>query len=360
MGPCAGDPTCRAACLQNYRVGNDTKTPAFESCMVGSCASPCNLVCGGVAEAANPDAANTCQDCFRSQGCNAAVACMSDLTCATYAFCAVESVTPGACASLLDGGVDAASAFVSVGFSYCYSACELDSEWSCVGHVEWPPATSAELTIHLRVQDVVTQVGVPGVVAEVCNISDNSSPCARPTAVETTDDAGNVTLIQDPDAGPIFANGAYINLMNGPDSGIVPAALFWSFPISQSSVSFQLQTITPSELATNFLPSLPITPDPSTGYVVVVGYDCLPGVNGVGMTFTLSTPGSSRVFYERNQTIDPGATETDTSGTALFVNVPPGTHFVTAVAATGGALGTFPLFVWKGSATTVWALPQAN
>ena len=355
MGPCAGDPACRARCVQTYRAGNDLKTPAFESCLVRSCATPCGLECGGVAEGANPDAAVACQDCYRSQGCAAATDCISDPACATYAICAVESVTPGSCAYLLDGGIDAASPFTTVGFSYCLDACQLNSNWSCAGHVEWPPVIGGELTIQLRLVDTVLQQPVPGVLAKVCNGADTT--CQSPTVMAATDDAGTVQLAQYPEAGPIFSSGAYIDLSEG---GILPGVFFWSFPLSQSPVSFQVQTVTPSEVP-EVLSAVDAAADPMTGFVVVVGFDCLPSVNGAGMTFTLATPGVSHVFYEQKGVIDPSATETDNSGTALFVNAPVGSNFVNAfAAAAGGPIGRFPIFVRENSVTTVYALPQPN
>jgi hypothetical protein len=355
LGQCGGDPTCRARCFQTDRVGSDPNAPAFEACMVRWCATPCGLVCGGVAEAANPDAATACQTCYQSQGCMAAVGCLSNPACTAYAFCAVESALPGSCAQMLDdGGVDA-SAFTSVAFSYCVNACEFDSDWSCVGHVEWPPAVTGEATIHLHVYDTTSFLPVAGVLAQVCN--GNDPYCAKPSVRGTTLPDGTVTLVQQPDAGPVFTNDAYLDLSGG---GTVPEMFFWSFPLSQSSTSFDVGTVTSMEAMVDYEQPVGVVQDLNLGFVAVNGFDCLPSIAGTGMTFALTAPGSPRAYYALSGVLDPQAVATDDTSTAVFFNVPIGSNFLAASAIPAGPIGQFGLFLRPGTVTLVYALPQPN
>ena len=90
--------------------------------------------------------------------------------CAAAAFCLVEAKTPGNdCAQMLDdAGVDAA-AFAYVTSGNCVSDCQMDSNWSCVGNVAWPPAVPGDLTILLSLGDGPTGEPRAGVTAVLCN-----------------------------------------------------------------------------------------------------------------------------------------------------------------------------------------------
>jgi hypothetical protein len=196
----------------------------------------------------------------------------------------------------------------------------------------------------------------PGVTAMVCDNSDVS--CSHPSATGVTDSDGTVSLVQQVDAGPVYVNG-YIDLSGGGGVGIVPELLFWSFPLGQSPASLSATTVTPFELAA-FLAAVTVTQDVGNGYVYAVGFDCLQ-FRGMGLTFAITPAGSSQILYQQGSTFSPGLSATDDTGGALFVNAPAGGSVLTAtVAAAGGPIGQFPLFVRDGGVTEVWALPQPN
>ncbi len=351
LGPCAGEPTCRARCLQQHRAPNDPAVPDLESCIVRACASACNLTCGGVAEAADPDAAVACQTCYQSQGCAAAQECIADPRCAAALFCDLERATPpdDSCLSLLDdAGVDA-STLENVS-SACSGSCEFGASWSCVNHVTWLAGVSGDLTIELKVLDGVTQMVIPGVSAKVCNLSDVG--CIAPTASGVTGSDGIVELVQSADAGPVLSSG-YIDL----SGGITPEVFFWSFPINPSPATMTVIAVTPAETSA-LLAYLQVTPQPGTGFVYAYGIDCFQ-IAGQGMTFSIAPSGSSQIFYQQGSTFSPGLTATTGVGGALIVNAPEGNLELTAsVGGAGGAIGHFPLFVRDGGGAEVWALPQ--
>jgi hypothetical protein len=323
--------------------------------MVRSCASPCGLVCGGVAEAANPDAAAACQACYLGQGCTAVGACLSDPACASYGFCAVEALTPNEsfyCSQLLDdGGVDA-SVFTNLTLNVCAPTCEFNANWSCAGRVTWPSGASGGLTIQMMLLDALSQEAIPGVTAKVCASDD--SMCDHPSATEVSAMDGTVTLVQQVDAGPVFTNG-YIDLSGG---GIVPEVFFWSFPLSLSPATLHPTVITPADVA-EVTQGLDVTQDASSGIVYAVGFDCLQ-IGGSGLTYAI--PGAAQVFYQQNGVFLPGLTTTDSSGAAAFLNVPAGVPLTltASVGDSGVAIGHFPFFVRHGGLAEVFALPQPD
>ncbi len=373
LGQCSGVAACRARCLEVNPPGGDLLVAEMEACMVGNCSSQCHLTCGGVAEVAIPDAAPSCQACFESQGCAAARDCLSNVDCARFSFCFMGAPTPdqqAACSQLLDGGGDAAALASAAGsalINSCATECMLASNWSCLGRVTWPTTWNGNLTIQLtQLQDSVSSDFVGGVTVELCNATDLA--CRSPLATNTTDSTGFAPLREYADAGPINASGSYLDLFGGPDGGIVPLLYFWSYPLSEPLVTFNnLLTVTPAGVPDILPPG--VTQDPSLAYVLVQGLDCLQ-FGGAGLRYTLEDPGASHVYYRNGDTqvLDPTLTQTDSSGEALFVNVPVnGTlidgmvvgraKVIASIAATGAQIGQFELVVRSGTVSMVVALP---
>jgi hypothetical protein len=353
VGPCKGDPACRARCVDRNRVSiTDRTLPLFESCVVRSCASPCGFVCGGVGELAPPEAAWACQSCVVGQDCSTVEACLSDPACAELAFCESEALTPderGACPLLYDGGANASATTTSL--LTCASECEINSNWSCVGHVMWPAGTSGDLTILVSLTDPLSGKQPAGVTAKVCGSDD--FPCAHPSATATTTDGGTASLVQH--AGAVLAGG-YIDLSGG---GIVPTVVFWSYPLSQSPASLAVFTLIESEVS-DVETAYNVTEGPHNGYVLVTGLDCLQNL-GAGLEYKLEPAGPSQeLLYEQPGGIfSRTVTKTTTTGAATFFNAPAGPLTLTATVADGGpTVGQFPLFVREGGLTEVTALPQ--
>jgi len=351
LGTCAGETTCRSRCFQHHRLGGDQATPVFESCLVRECASSCGLECGGAGEFAVPDAAAACQSCFLSLACPTLETCISDPACAKAFFCTSEALTPNEsldCTRNFDAGSVAAAA------GFCASACDVTSNYACVGHVTWPVGTSDDFTLLVSVGDGV-HMGkvVPGVTVKVCASLD--VPCAAPVAQGVTGDDGMVKLVQHRDAGPIVATG-YLDLSS--DGGIIPQLYFWSFPFSQSPASLFALTVTMPE-ATAVAASLGVTQDSSKGAVLVGSRDCIQ-TYAAGLTFAITPKASdTRIFYRDMNSFSPTLTETTSTGGgfAIIYNVPSGAATLTAKVAGGPIIGQFPLYVRGGGITEVLALP---
>jgi hypothetical protein len=361
-GACKGDPSCRAQCFQSYRPETDPKIAALESCLVTSCASECEIECGGAAELATPDAAATCQQCFTGQACQSAAACLGNGGCATDVFCFLSSSTPdtqATCMAPIDAGLDGApAAFQVAAMNQCLEACGFDSNWSCLGRVEWPPPVKGGMTLQFSLYNVVMpQLPLPGVTAKLCEVQDTS--CSHPGTTALSDSLGNVTLTV-PDGGVGNFYVGYIDLSGG---GIAPELFFWSFPISQNVAQLgSILTATPDQITAVASSVYDGGWDAAaSGVVTVVGLDCYL-LGGAGLTFSIMPPAvPPTAFYVgvNGDNFQPGLTETTSAGIGAFVNVPPGPVVVTAsLPPPMGAIGQFTAFVRPGTVSLVVALPS--
>jgi hypothetical protein len=358
-GACEGGPECRARCFQAHRSGADPTILALESCLAGSCVDACGITCGGVAQFAAVDAGASCQTCFEAHGCSAAIECLRNPDCSAYQYCIVTAPTPdiqNAC-TIPDGGfgIDAGD-LSSVADHECLTACGLDSNWSCLGHVEWPPPVNRGFTLELKLFDVEAPFikQVSGVTAKLCA----DATCNPPGAVAQSDMYGNVTLTATGGSGNYF-NG-YVDFSDG---GIVPTLFYWSFPISQNLaiLNGQFDQI-PTVASQNIGQILPVAWDASaTGIVAFTALDCYQ-VAAAGVAFTISPAASpNSAFYQGENTtsVVPGLTATTSAGFGYFVNVPaPSVATLTAtVPPSTTPIGQYGVLVRPGTATFVLALP---
>lgn len=325
--------------------------------MAAQCADACGLTCGGiVAQVVGPDVAAACQQCIAGQPatCYAAHSCARSADCQSETRCAVSSTAPDVRSAC---GPKVGAMFASV--QSCQGPCGFGADWSCVGHVHWPPAPSCATApvFSFGALDYLQVVPAAGLTARVCPLGEQD--CNTPGATGTTDDAGAVTL-------PLTCGQrGYIDL-SLPDGGIVPETLFWTFPATVSlqptPPRLQCWTVTPDEqkqvAAQTGLPT-----DPSYGSIAVVAQDCT-GTAAPGVSFDLSPKGpATRIFYQRNSggpgTLSPTATDTDASGVAVIVNVPAGTNIdLTASPTTLGVPSSrTTVFVRAGAIASVWMLP---
>jgi hypothetical protein len=89
--------------------------------------------------------------------------------------------------------------------------------------------------------------------------------------------------------------------------------------------------------------------------------DCT-GAPAKGVSITASTRDAKTIafYYGGNNTPTVNATQTDATGVGGFVNLPAGVIDITLrLVATGQLVGKYPVFVRKGSATTIdfWPTP---
>ncbi len=357
MGACNEDPTCRAQCGVTCGLGNDVATPAFEACLASQCATACGISCGGLAATFPPATAPACQSCIATNACPAVTACARDPQCQGALRCRFSSDTldvQQACPQLPgpDGGTGASLFSQNPPIATpCSSACSWGADWSCVGRVDWPPATVGTGELTASVYDELSQAPVGGALLKLCNTQDLT--CATPFATATTGDAGVVTLTRAPVQGPLLF---YLDVSS---PAIVPALAFDVFPVSEPRISIPVPTLPQVEL-TLLAAGIPgLTVNPQLGTVLVIAVDCRLSV-AAGVQVSLTPTGSAGPFYFVNNLPSPEATATDPTGVVAFFNVPVSPtplELTVTPQGLGLAAGKIAFFVRPGGVSEVYAVP---
>jgi hypothetical protein len=318
LGACNGDVTCGARCKFEHPVAD----PGLEACLFGSCAQPCALGCGSVAEFFGPDAAAGCANCIVNGPCAAASACLADPDCLAIPSCIGTSQAVDrnqACLGAYDAGVDAFNNIVAGLRSSCLDQCALGNQWYCVGnakpHVQTNSAT--EMTVFLY---DLNGAPLAGVTVDVC--SEGLQPCDSLSS-GTTNDAGLVPLqVPGPPPSSTYGPKGYLQLQ-APAIGI-DALFYWTYPLSEPAVRTNSSAPSQSEIS-EIAGLLGVAPDMMRGSVAFAVADCdLLASPGVQVTITPNDP-ETKVFYLSSNGLPiPGATSTDVSGFGGALNVPAG------------------------------------
>jgi hypothetical protein len=343
QGDCdGGDVTCRAACVAAHRVAPNAHQIAFSVCLAGPCAQQCGLVCGGLASViGDTDAAVGCQTCLQNMACATTQACAAEPECVGGVLC--KEANPNwdrweACNALYaDGGEDAGAPLESLLLGACQGYCAVGTQWFCVGSPlpSLPIGTSSTFAI-----TIVSTTGspVPNAAVTVCEPS--SAGCSAVESTGTTDADGGVTLTTTPSGytGPV----GYLEVEAG--SAFVPELFYWGFPLSEPSVAWPGISIFPTEYIQGAAGTLEDSCDASVdisghGAVSLAAFDCA-RIVAPDVVFTIDPvdpDGGTRVFYTTHSGgFSCIATQTDNSGGAVIVNVPPGHITVTATPAVLG------------------------
>jgi hypothetical protein len=356
MSGCGTDPTCRAQCGVDHGLGNDGVTPAFEACLATSCADACGLTCGGLAAVFPPATAPACEACISQSECVSVTACAVDPSCQAALRCQFSSETfdvQGACPGLApdSGPPSSLSNRASPIASSCSTACSWGADWSCVGKVNWPPATLGPIDDTVVVFDYLSQAPTVGATVKLCNSQDIN--CAPPADTKVTDDAGIALLHRGPVMTPELG---YVDVSS---PAITPLIVFDVAGQSKPLLDVPVATITPAVFAA--IPAtVGFTPDPSLGTLFVEAVDCrLAAAPGVQLSLAPLAP-TTRLFYLANNAYSTTATATDSTGQAVFFSVPvsPTVLEITATAqALGRATGKMAAFARPGGESIVHAQP---
>ncbi len=358
LGHCNGDAECRSHCTIDHPAGVATDVIALSTCLATSCEAACGLTCGGIADLISPpSAARACEQCLATNACPQAEACASSKVCdaytrANYAFSTSDSdevYEANLCASDAAAGlslgiggvidvcgshpgidVDAAIATEADSFKFaCATACATGNDWSCIGHVEWPPPKAASCTLGYRLNDYVTGAPISGALLQVCSPSDDN--CVEPLAHGMTDANGlrSLTVTNTVPSGSQGLNG--FTRISG--ANIFTTDLYWGHPLVEGSVPvFLAEVATPAENQ-QILAGVNVTPVEGRGQLTVLVLDCL-FQSAAGVNVTLSPADKLTKGFS---TTGGATTVTDKTGLIFFVNVPSG---VTQITATPGGLDT--------------------
>jgi hypothetical protein len=362
LAGCAGEPACRSQCVLDHPVPDGADLPAsLDACVASSCASACNLTCGGLSKVASPSSAPACSSCIQINACTQALACANVPACQRKLVCRencqtgdcigacsipdYDGTTPlcigncGAplclkpCSSGSDGGdVDLYNDFLVAIAAPCQSECQVGSNWSCVAGFHWPsvqPGPSRILALGL----VEFQLPTPQTGVDVQMCTGGNLNCEPDVDHGTTNASGVVSLTDN--VNPIGGLGldGYLSVTAG---NLVPTNIQWGFPLSQRHgiLSTPIPVLTSTDLDL-VLSLAKLTADPATGQIALIAVDCLGNqAPGVRVSATNGTT-TLQAYYAGKNALDQIG-PTGVNGAAFFFNVPPGTY---TVAATPDGLG---------------------
>jgi hypothetical protein len=223
-------------------------------------------------------------------------------------------------------------------------------ETACLGKVTWPSQSASEkVVVRARFARLLNEDPVVGSIARACSVVD--PVCASPTAMATTDAQGKVELEV-----PRNYRG-YIELTQGAGgfSGMVPLML-WLIPPPDRSPDPDApvevnRVVSESEL--NFLLNQAGTSiDVDAGHIATRARNCVGPAAGIALSIAPRAPSVVQYYYGGNGAPTVQTTESDPSGRAGFLNVPPGSVVIEAkIAATGQRIGSYPVVVRRGTFT---------
>jgi hypothetical protein len=366
------DPAARGACTryESAIAGQTALVGAVDACIAAQCSSACDLTCGGLYQVTEPAAAAGCQSCYvDTAACAAAETCAASAGCQAYLHCRQSCVTGdcvAACHFENPDGNDLQQAFIADVTAPCQSACELGSNWSCVGHVIWPSSKEPDKSLTVTLVHLINQSPVPaGVMVAVCNPADFD--CATPIGeAQLTASDGTVTV---PVRGDTGLNGQDLGLNGYLDISsdqvppeVVPSLVYWGFPLVDKQAILTAPIVVPSpvDLAAIYAVAN-VAIDAQRGTLGVVALDC-PGIQAIGVTFAATGVDEEtqlRYVIDRS-TLAPGGPTTST-GSAIFLNVPPGDVTVTATPVSlGRPSSTIKVHVRAGAYTGAAMLPSPS
>jgi hypothetical protein len=381
---CNGEPGCRSQCTIDNPVGDGADIPAaLDACLASNCSAICGLTCGALSKVAAPAAASACASCIESYACAEAQTCAGSAYCQREFLCRENCVTgdctgrcslpgydggeqlcPGTCGAspcltncsgTPDANMSLYSTFMGTVSGRCQKDCAVGNNWSCVGNVEWPAAKGPERALTLALRNIDGSPNpVNDVTVKMCGATDLN--CETIIDEQMTDAYGVVRLVDNtPVVNGIGLNG-YLDL-SAPD--IYPMTIQWGFPLSETEGI--LSTPAPVFYSGAFLGLFAqhnVTIDPEMGHIGVVAVDCL-GNQSPGVRFSVSGLGSeAQLLYVPSIS---GDGPTDESGTAFFINVPPGNYDVSAIPDSLGAVSSHQhVAVRAGSLSAVGMAPTPS
>jgi hypothetical protein len=225
----------------------------------------------------------------------------------------------------------------------------VDPVWGCLGHVVWPPARTAKVTVTAQFRDAVTGKPLTGVVVDVCRKQDFA--CADPIAAGLRPaDTGDLAF--QVDAG--FNGFLQMNL-----PGALPGLFFFYPPVTEDRVLVGVPLLSKDTLDTiGALAGKPYLPE--KGVALLAATDCRNQfVEGVHFS-SADADQDTTAFYVINQIPSSSATFTDTSGQGGLYNLPPLSVTIQGTLQDGRKVGTVSVVVRPGGVTYTSLVPAPN
>jgi hypothetical protein len=249
-------------------------------------------------------------------------------------------------------------ASVSAQISQCATECEVNRDWSCIGHVNWPSASVDASATTVRVDDILTKAPVPGVTVTLCPASDSTCTFVKDTQTTDSNGAATVTVPMYGGKGPT----GYVDVKG--DAGLYPELFFWSFTLSEPAFAGTIPTTTNDRVTTLGLllgSDGGSAIDDTRGHAFLLAWDCRTSF-AADVQFTIqSADAKTQFLYIQSGNLSTTATRTDTSGFAVVFNLPAGLTTVTATpVGLGVPSGQVTFFVKAKTISYVWVPPTPS
>lgn len=230
-----------------------------------------------------------------------------------------------------------------------------DPVWGCLGHVTPPTFPKPMVNVSVPLVNLLGGAPVTAIDAKVCAKSDVA--CATPMGPTVNPNSQGILTFTLP-----AGFDGYVDMKsNGPvdDAGLpayIPALVFFSPPLSQDLIYLTIPLLSPAALG-SLAAQFGNTVDPTLGAPFAAVDDCQAKPAAGASVSIDKADASTRTFYFVNNLPTESTTQTDKSGYAGFINVPPGIRDLTAQVADGGAfIGKVSVLV-RPSTITYTVLP---
>jgi len=349
------DVTCRTSCMAT--PAGDAIGPV-DACAETSCAGGCAHACGDLLPIVPPDAAQTCATCIAQQCCDAATTCGSSPECRAGLECARAASVPDAVNTCLGArhptGTADATALAACVKDGCTQECAYGADWSCLGAVKAPAATTRTIQGTLTVLNGSAQSdGVQGLNVRACYITDEQ--CGSPvTPTMTTDAHGNVTLSL-----PATAQGGLEGFLGyfevtDPKGQYLTGIAIPGFTVTQNGFTQAFIVTTLSE-AQSLATAIGRAYDRTTGSLIATASDCA-YQSTPGVTFKVDNAGPKTILVYPAYGLPSLTTKhTDSTGVVVGAFLPPGAGTVTVTNAMGQVTSKTPYFTRAGAVTLLLA-----
>lgn len=217
-------------------------------------------------------------------------------------------------------------------------------DWSCVGGVTWPAATTETVFLTGEILDAVTDAPIAGVAATIC-ADRNDTDCADGIAAGPSGADGLITASLNTGMGT--GGNGFFGYFRLAKEGYVDVFAFTYRPLSMELPTPPTERLFSPAAITVASTMIGVTQSEENGILIVRVRDCA-GQYAAGADVSLGgTIDGSTQFYANGDVLELATSEsvTDSSGIAGFANVMPGSFTVTAAVAGIGTIGRMNAFV---------------
>lgn len=339
---------CVVGCNVHLRDGVPASWSQLNACRYAECGESCQSGCGPTPLFVAEEKAEACEACLSDRCCAEVESCGQDASCLDKLACTHARPLFDETLACIDyPSLNPVQAFFGCRRSECAQDCGVGQYWACLDGINIKRTPSGPMALTFRLQDFTTTQTLPGAQVYVC--SDFDSTCASPLRATCPDRA--TACEEEALTGDLFqvtdANGVvHLQLLKPVEGfqghfefidpsadeergqGHAPLRYFVHPPLTEPSLYLVSAPLSNSTLDI-FGEIMGVWDRKQHGQVMVTLRDCL-AARAVGASISVDRSEDVRLAYARGGIPVVEATETDRTGTALVLDVPPGPITITA------------------------------